>query len=333
MQQVPHIPVMPTEFVQGLAPVDDGLYVDGTFGGGSHTELLLCAADCAVIAIDRDPDAVRGAQALLKRWSGKLTVVHSAFSAMADLTQVKQAGKVDGVGLDLGVSSMQLDQAERGFSFMRAGRLDMRMSQSGQSAEEIVNSFDESDLAKIIGVYGEEKKARRIAAAIIAKRNEKRIETTDELASLVESLFPRRPGKSQIHPATRTFQGLRIFVNDEVGELVRGLIAAEKILKPGGRLAILTFQSLDDRVVKQFLRERAGKLPGPSRYVPEDSSQPAPSFAIVGREVRKPSSEEIQNNPRSRSAKLRVAERTHNPPWTEQQSQFQTGAPLIEKVL
>ena len=333
IQLTPHKSVMPAEFVEGLKPVDGGTYVDGTLGGGGHTNLLLESADCAVIAIDQDPDAVRTSQSLVEKWSGKLTIVHGTFGAMADFEPIKQVGFVNGIGLDLGVSSMHLDQADRGFSFMRSGRLDMRMSQSGQSAEDIVNSFDEPDIAKIIAVYGEEKKARRIAAAIVAKRAEKRIETTEELANLVESLFPRNPGKSKIHPATRTFQGLRIFVNDELGELVRGLLAAEKILKPGGRLAVLTFQSLDDRVVKQFLRERSGKLPGPSRHLPEEISRPAPSFAFIGREVQKPSSEEIQANPRSRSAKLRVAERTHNPPWSGQQSQFQKKVPLIEKVI
>lgn len=310
--QAPHIPVMLDEVLEALQPVDGGLYVDGTFGAGGYTRGILAAADCTVIAIDRDPSAISRGQALVTEFGGRLTLVEGCFGDMmklvSDLLVERGRAGVDGVVFDVGVSSMQIDQAERGFSFQKDGPLDMRMGAEGFSAADVVNDFDEQDLARIIAVYGEEKRARAIAKAIVAARGEARIERTLALADVVESVIHRRP-QDKIHPATRTFQALRIFVNDELGELARGLSAAEHLIVEGGRLAVVTFHSLEDRVVKRFLTARTGRGARANRYMPE-RDEAVPSFLEIAHKARRAGDSEVDINPRSRSAKLRLAART-----------------------
>lgn len=310
--QAPHIPVMLDEVLDALQPKDGGVYVDGTFGAGGYTRALLAAADCTVLAIDRDPSAILRGRSLVSEFGGRLTLIEGCFGDMLNLVSALLEGTgrqgVDGVVFDVGVSSMQIDQAERGFSFQKDGPLDMRMSGQGLSAADVVNDFDEADLARIIAVYGEEKRARAVARAIVAARDEARIERTLALADIVESVIHRRP-QDKIHPATRTFQALRIFVNDELGELARGLSAAEHLLSEGGRLAVVTFHSLEDRVVKRFLTARTGRGARANRYMPE-RDEAVPSFLEIAHKARRAGDSEIDLNPRSRSAKLRLAERT-----------------------
>ncbi len=299
-----HYPVMLPEVLKALAPKHDEIYVDGTFGNGGYSEAFLKAASCNVIGLDRDPNVSPCAQALSSQYKGRFRLIETAFSQMDEL----EIGPVDAVVLDIGVSSMQLDQAERGFSFMRSGPLDMRMGNTGPTARDAVTFLSHSDLVRIFQVYGEERRARRAADFIVRAREEGSIETTEDLADILEKALGRR---GKIHPATRVFQALRIFVNDELGELYRGLCATEKILKPGGRLIVVTFHSLEDRIVKSFLRRRAGEVVGGSRYTPEVKSKgPKASFEQGKRSVIKPSKTEIDENPRSRSAKLRYAIRT-----------------------
>lgn len=310
----PHVPVLLTEVIEALKPRDGGVYVDGTFGAGGYTRAILQAADCTVIGIDRDPEARARADALAQEFPGRFALVAGRFGDMADLLPARgHAAPVDGVALDIGVSSMQIDEAERGFSFAKDGPLDMRMERAGRSAADLVNEADEAELADIIHFYGEERHARRVARAIVEARREKPFERTLELAEVVRRVV--RKGKDQIDPATRTFQGLRIAVNDELGELERGLAGAERLLAPGGRLAVVTFHSLEDRVVKRFIRERSGRTGGVSRHVPVDAAAtgPAATFLDVSRKAIAPGPEECRANPRARSAKLRVAERTDAP--------------------
>jgi len=296
-----HIPVMLSEVLESLAPRDGAHYVDGTFGGGGYASAILEAADCRVLGIDRDPDAIARGQALVERFAGRLTLVQGEFSRMDEFTQ-----ETDGVVLDLGVSSFQFDQPARGFSFREDGPLDMRMSLSGMSAADVVNSADERTLTQIIFRLGEEKNARRIARAIIAARP---ISGTAQLAAIVSQAQGPAALRFAIHPATRTFQALRIHVNDELGELERGLDAALKILKPEGRLVVVSFHSLEDRMVKRFLTERSTTAPRASRHAPSSSdfggapARPA-NFNLLPR--RKPSAEELANNVRARSATLRA---------------------------
>lgn len=310
--QAPHIPVMLDEVLEALQPRDGGVYVDGTFGAGGYTRALLAAADCTVLAIDRDPSAILRGRHLVSEFGGRLTLIEGCFGDMLSLVSalLEETGRtgVDGVVFDVGVSSMQIDQAERGFSFQKDGPLDMRMSGQGLSAADVVNDFDEADLARIIAVYGEEKRARAVARAIVAAREAARIERTLTLADIVEGVIHRRP-QDKIHPATRTFQALRIFVNDELGELARGLSAAEHLLNEGGRLAVVTFHSLEDRVVKRFLTARTGRGARANRYMPE-RDEAVPSFREIEHKARRAADSEIDLNPRSRSAKLRLAERT-----------------------
>lgn len=311
-----HAPVMVDEVVGALEPRDGAVYVDGTFGGGGYTRALLEAADCAVLAIDRDPVAVAAGSALIAHYGDRLTVIQGRFSDMA--AHVAQAGhnKVDGVALDVGVSSMQIDEADRGFSFSHDGPLDMRMGQAGHSAADAVNTLSEKSLAWLIFVYGEDRRARAIARAIVAAREDKPIETTRELADLVARVVGRSQGKARLHPATRTFQALRIYVNDELNELARGLFGAEEILRAGGRLAVVCFHSLEDRIAKTFFRDRSGLGASGSRHAPPEAlQQQAPSFGLLFRGARKPSDQEIARNPRARSARLRAAERTQAPAW------------------
>lgn len=310
----PHVPVLLAEVLEALAVRAGGVYVDGTFGAGGYTRAILEAADCTVVAIDRDPEAQMRAEPLKQAFPGRFTLLSGRFGDMATLLPGHGfTAPVDGVALDIGVSSMQIDEAERGFSFAKDGPLDMRMEKAGRSAADVVNEADEAELADIIHFYGEERYARRVARAIVEARAEKPFERTLELAEVVRRVV--RKGKDGIDPATRTFQGLRIAVNDELGELERGLAGAEAILAPGGRLAVVTFHSLEDRVAKRFIRERSGRTGGVSRHVPVDiaASGPAPTFLDVSRKAIAPGPEECRANPRARSAKLRVAERTDAP--------------------
>ncbi|MGB6087160.1 16S rRNA (cytosine(1402)-N(4))-methyltransferase RsmH [Parvibaculum sp.] len=308
---VPHVPVMLADVLDVLKPRDGGIYVDGTFGAGGYTRAILGAADCAVLAIDRDPSAILRGRALESEFAGRLTLVEGCFGDMERLVRALGHEAVDGVVLDIGVSSMQIDEAERGFSFQKDGPLDMRMGGEGPSAADVVNQYEESELARIIAVYGEEKRARAVARAIVKAREEAEFRRTLELAELLERVIGRRP-QDKIHPATRTFQALRIFVNDELGELARGLSGAEALLREGGRLAVVTFHSLEDRIVKRFLTERTGRGGRPNRYMPAVEDE-ATSFEEIARKARKAADEEVELNARARSAKLRAAIRTGAP--------------------
>ncbi|MGY9037430.1 MAG: 16S rRNA (cytosine(1402)-N(4))-methyltransferase RsmH [Rhodobacterales bacterium] len=301
----PHTPVLLRPLLAAVAPVS-GRWLDGTFGAGGYTRGLLDAGAAQVVAVDRDPLAFEMAQAWAGDYGDKIVMQHGVFSKMDDYAQ-----DLDGIVLDLGVSSMQLDLAERGFSFMRDGPLDMRMSQDGPSAADIVNDAEEEMIANILFQYGEERASRRIAKAIVRAREDAPITTTLTLAGLVEGCLPRsKPGQS--HPATRSFQALRIAVNNEYGELFNGLMAAERALKPGGQLAVVTFHSVEDRMVKRFLTARAGAGGNANRFAPEIDA-PAPQFKILKRKAIGPDAQELDENPRSRSAKLRVAVRTDAP--------------------
>jgi len=304
-----HEPVMVTEVIAALRPRDGGIYVDGTFGAGGYTAAILDTADCTVWAIDRDPDAVRNAAAVMERYAGRLTVIEGRFGDMDTLLAERGVGAVDGVALDLGVSSMQIDDPERGFSFRHDGPLDMRQEQSGPSAADLVNGAAESVLADIIYKYGEERQARRIARAIVDARRAEPITRTARLAEIVRDAYRGR-GPSKIDPATRTFQALRIEVNRELEELERGLAAAEIILAPGGRLAVVSFHSLEDRAVKNFMRVHAGAQPSASRHLPDRDKGGEAPLSLVKRGAIKPTDAETRRNPRARSARLRVAERT-----------------------
>ena len=304
-----HVPVLLSEAIAALAPRDDALYVDGTFGAGNYTQALLEAAHCVVVAIDRDPEAVRRASALQQRFAGRLRVVEGRFGEIDSLLAPLGISAVAGIVLDLGLSSDQLDDPARGFSFRSDGPLDMRMSKSGISAAELVNTLSETKLADLIYVLGEERHARRVARAIVAARAKAPLTRTGELAALIRGVVPATGG---IDGATRTFQALRMEVNDELGELERALVAAERLLRPGGRLAIVSFHSLEDRRVKEFLRARSGAS-APSRHRPAVAAPP-PSFTLITRKPVRPSAAELALNPRARSARLRAAERTAAPP-------------------
>jgi 16S rRNA (cytosine1402-N4)-methyltransferase len=310
-----HIPVLLSEVLEQLRPAAGETYIDGTFGAGGYTRAILAAADCRVIAIERDPTAFAAGQALVSEFSGRLTLVSTTFSDMERAAHEAGLEQVDGVVLDIGVSSMQLDDPGRGFSFLRDGPLDMRMSQDGPAAADVVNTADEEDLADILYELGEERRSRAIARAIVKARAQAPLTTTKALADLVERVLGRARGDEK-HAATRTFQALRIYVNDELGELERGLEAAERLLKPGGRLAVVTFHSLEDRIVKRFLQERSGKTEGTSRYLPGPIAPTrAPSFRIVNTRGFTPNKKETDANPRARSARLRVGVRTDALPW------------------
>ncbi|HEU4827040.1 MAG TPA: 16S rRNA (cytosine(1402)-N(4))-methyltransferase RsmH [Dongiaceae bacterium] len=307
----PHRPVLLAEVIEALSPRDGAIYVDGTFGAGGYSRALLEAAQCTVFAIDRDPDAVKGAAPLIDRYPGRLHILQGRFGNMFALLGARGIDAVQGVALDLGVSSMQLDQAERGFSFRFEGPLDMRMERAGRSAADLVNELAERPLADLIFTFGEEKKARRIAKAIVAARALAPISTTQHLAEIVRRAIG--PAHDRIDPATRTFQALRIAVNDELAEIDRGLGAAERLLAPGGRMAIVSFHSLEDRRVKQFLRERAGRNPKASRHLPVRDVEAKPTLRLIAPGGIEPGADEVKANPRARSARLRVAERTDAP--------------------
>jgi 16S rRNA (cytosine1402-N4)-methyltransferase len=309
-----HKPVLLKEVIDALLPAgrnhDGAIFVDGTFGAGGYTRALLDAANCTVFAIDRDPDAIKGAAPLIERYAGRLHVIQGRFGDLARLLAERGVDAVNGITFDFGVSSMQLDQAARGFSFRFSGPLDMRMEQAGPSAADLVNDMAERPLADLIFTFGEERQSRRIARAIVAARDLAPIETTDRLAEIVRRAIGGKPNPQAIDPATRTFQALRIAVNDELGEIDRGLTAAEQLLAPNGRLAVVSFHSLEDRRVKQYLRDRSGAAPKGSRHLPVvRQEETKPVFRLIAAGGITASDEELAGNPRSRSARLRVAEK------------------------
>ena len=306
-QPAPHIPVLLDEVMAGLAPLPGETHVDGTFGAGGYTRALL-AAGANVIAFDRDPDAIAEGQALVAESEGRLHLVADVYSRMGEALADHGIDQVEGVTLDVGVSSMQLDRADRGFSFQADGPLDMRMGRSGMSAADFVNTADEAEIADVLFHFGEERQSRRVARAIVAARP---ITRTGELAHIVRRALGYREHDKK-DPATRTFQAIRIHVNRELEELERGLEAAEAILEEGGRLAIVTFHSLEDRIVKQFLRKRSGGEGAGSRHMPERQAAAAPTFQKPAKAVR-PGAAELARNPRARSATLRSAVRTGAP--------------------
>ena len=312
-QSSPHIPVLLDEVIHALAITPGSDVVDGTFGAGGYSRAIL-AAGARVHAFDRDPDAAAAGADLAERSGGALRFHSACFSEMDKRLAECGVQQVDAVVLDIGVSSMQIDQAERGFSFQKDGPLDMRMSQSGESAADFVNTADESEIANVIYLYGEEPKSRRIARAIVAARP---IDTTTKLADVVRKALGHRAGAPK-DPATRTFQALRIHINRELDELTAGLEAAERILKPGGRLAIVSFHSLEDRIVKQFLRERSGSTAAGSRHMPLVNASRLATFEKPVKAVR-PGASEIEANPRARSSTLRSAVRTDAPAWSQQE--------------
>ncbi len=325
-----HVPVLLAEVLSRLAPADGSAFVDATFGAGGYTCAILRAAQCRVVALDRDPSAIAAGAPLVEAFAPRLELVAARFGDMADLDAIKRAGPVDGVVLDIGVSSMQLDRGERGFSFQSDGPLDMRMFMEREerpSAGDLVNHLAEQQLADVIFHFGEERRARRIAAAIVRDRRAAPITRTGQLADLCVRTYGRRP-KDGIHPATRTFQALRIAVNDELGELVRGLAAAATILKPGGRLVVVTFHSLEDRIVKRFFADRSGRSAGGSRHRPQKTQLEAPAFRNVNHRPLGPGKKEVAVNPRARSAKLRAGVRTDAPAGAV--DPLRLGLPLID---
>jgi 16S rRNA (cytosine1402-N4)-methyltransferase len=312
-----HRPVMLREVLAVLNPRDGGIYVDGTFGAGGYSRAILDAADCTVWGLDRDPDAIAAGAGMAQQYKGRLNLVAGRFGDMAALLGARGVAASDGIALDIGVSSMQLDRADRGFSFRHDGPLDMRMEREGESATDVVNSRSERELADIIFQYGEERRARAIARAIVAARRQAPISTTLQLAEIVRQAVGGR-SSAGIDPATRTFQALRIYVNDELGELDRGLAAAEDLLRPGGCLAVVTFHSLEDRRAKNFLRRRSGHSPQQSRHLPDrpaSQRDPEPSFRLLPLNGATPTQDEGRGNPRARSARLRAAERTVAAAW------------------
>ncbi|MBO1039710.1 16S rRNA (cytosine(1402)-N(4))-methyltransferase RsmH [Brucella pituitosa] len=326
--QVRHVPVLISEVIDALKPEPGKIIVDGTFGAGGYTRRIL-EEGANVIAIDRDPTAIAAGRAMEKQFEGKLNLVESRFSALDKAVEKVEGegAKVDGVVLDIGVSSMQIDEAERGFSFQKDGPLDMRMSRNGPSAADVVNRLKMGDLARIFNFLGEERHAGRIARMIEKRREAQPFTRTLDLANAIESLVGRNP-KVPIHPATRVFQALRIYVNDELGELARALLAAERVLKPGGRLVVVTFHSLEDRMVKRYFADRAGGSAG-SRHLPETHVR-HPSFTPAVKGAVGPTAEEEERNPRARSAKLRAGLRTENPPLEDDLSLF--GLPKLPET-
>ena len=311
-----HTPVMLAQVIQALAPRDGEFYIDATFGAGGYAAAMLDAAACRVVGIDRDSEACDRAEAIVDRYHGRLRVLHGRFGDLVDLADRHRLGQINGIAFDLGVSTPQLDRAERGFSFQKAGPLDMRMdTTTGVTAAHAVNHLPEQELANVIYTLGEERASRRIAAAVVRARAKEPVLDTHRLAEIVRSVLPR--AADRLDPATRTFQALRIWVNDELGELHRGLIAAERLLATGGRLVVVAFHSLEDRTVKNFLKLRSEVSPRVSRHMPEIAKTAAPpSFRVNVKRAVRPSASEIAQNPRARSARMRAAERTAAPVWT-----------------
>lgn len=312
MSYAAHAGVMIREAVAALAPKQGGIYVDATTGGGGYTRAILAAADCTVYGFDRDPTAIDRARGWAAEFGDRMHLINRPFSEMQEAMIEKGVDAVDGVVFDLGVSSMQLDEAERGFSFRREGPLSMRMDGGKPDAGDVVAEAGVKDLAAIFKVYGEEKKAGQIARAIVAARETAPVTTTTQLAAIIEKAAPVY-GKTRIHPATRVFQALRIFVNNELGQLIAGLRAAENLLRPAGRLVVVTFHSLEDRIVKRFFASRSAEQPKGSRHAPP-SAKPIVSFALIGNKALIPDEDEVARNPRARSAKLRAGARLEGPP-------------------
>ena len=310
MSGAPHLSVLLGEVTGVLRPSAGEVIVDGTFGAGGYARAFLDSG-AQVTAFDRDPSARRFAQPL--EATGRFKLIEARFSEMGDHFA---PASVDGVALDIGVSSMQLDEADRGFSFMRDGPLDMRMSDKGPTAADLVNTLEKDELARIFWVYGEERESRRVASFIIRRRAERLFERTLDLAEVIEKALGGRRG-AKTHPATKSFQALRIAVNEELTELEAGLVAAERILKSGGRLAVVTFHSLEDRIVKSFFTARAGRLPGGSRHAPPVTGGPAPTFSLPFKGAVESGGAELAANPRARSAKLRAGVRTDAPAWKD----------------
>jgi 16S rRNA (cytosine1402-N4)-methyltransferase len=303
-----HIPVMRQEMLATLSPRDGGNYLDGTFGGGGYASAILDAASCTVWAIDRDPEAIARGAGLVARYPGRLHLLHGSFGDMVELLSARGVSELDGVVLDLGVSSFQLDDPSRGFSFRADGPLDMRMNPIGESAADLVNRLTERELADLLFQLGEERQSRKIARALVAARAQEPILTTSHLAGIIRSVV--RPEKSGLDPATRSFQALRIRVNDELGEIRRGLDAAAKLLAPGGRLVVVSFHSLEDRLVKHFMANAAGRVASPSRHDPQGLATRAPvAFRLLTQRAVRPGAAEVAANPRARSARLRALER------------------------
>jgi 16S rRNA (cytosine1402-N4)-methyltransferase len=307
--EAPHIPVLLDEVIDALAIVPGERHVDGTFGAGGYTRAML-GAGAKVAAFDRDPTAIANGARLVAERGGTLELIHAPFSRLAEELEARGLAPVDGVVLDIGVSSMQLDQAERGFSFQQDGPLDMRMAGEGMSAADWLNSADEGEIADVLFHFGEEPRARRVAKFIVEARP---LTRTSELAAVVRRALGHRPHDKK-DPATRTFQAVRIHINRELDELTDVLVAAERVLKPGGRLVVVTFHSLEDRLVKRFLRERSGSTPAGSRHRPAVGPRAEPSFEVPAKAVR-PGEAELARNPRARSATLRAARRTSAAPW------------------
>ena len=324
-----HIPVLARQVIAYLAPREGGVYIDGTFGAGGHTRAILDVPGSRVIGIDRDRNAVADGFGLVEQSGGRLTVVEDRFSNLAHVAGGLGLAAVDGILLDLGVSSMQLDEPERGFSFRSDGPLDMRMGGEGPSAADLVNTASERDLAAVIATLGEERFARPIARAIVKARAGQPIATTRALTDIIATVLHQRPG--EIHPATRTFQALRMFVNEELREVADALAAAERTLKSGGRLVVISFHSLEDRIVKTFFAER-GRVSAPSRHQPE-AAKAAPSFRILTRKPVIADDDETSRNPRSRSAKLRAAERTEAAPHTADLSHLLPRLPSLADAM
>ncbi len=324
-----HRPVLLDEVVMVLQPRDGGIYVDGTFGAGGNSRAILDTADCVVYAIDRDPAAIKSGAPLAAHCAGRLTLIEGRFADMQALLATYDVKAVDGVVLDVGVSSMQLDEAERGFSFLKDGPLDMRMEQAGMSAADVVNAMPEAQLKRVIAVLGEENRARAIAKAIARRREDQPFSRTGDLAGLIESVIGKRPG-DRIHPATRTFQALRIYVNAELEQLAAGLAACECLLVPGGRVLVVSFHSLEDRITKRFFAARTGKTARPSRHAPHGDDGPAASFRDIARGGIVPGNAEINSNPRARSARLRAAERTSAPVIPFEPADAAPGLPRLE---
>ena len=309
----PHAPVLLDEVIEALEPQAGDVVIDATFGAGGYTRAIL-KTGAKVIALDRDPTVQAHADAVANDYPQAFRLIRTPFSGLADAFAQSGEPKLDGVVFDIGVSSMQLDQAERGFSFMRDGPLDMRMSDEGMTAADIVNTWDHGPMAHIFKLYGDERQSGRVATAILRRRVEKPFSRTLDLAEVVEKALGGRRG-APIHPATRVFQALRIAVNDELGELRAGLEAAEATLAPGGRLVVVTFHSLEDRIVKAFLTERTGNSPGGSRHAPVAAETRKPSFSLSFKGAREAGEAELAGNPRARSARLRAAVRTDAAPW------------------
>jgi 16S rRNA (cytosine1402-N4)-methyltransferase len=303
-----HVPVLLPEMLAALAPRDGGIYLDATFGGGGYAEAILQSAACTLWAIDRDPDAIARGASLAARFPGRLHLVEGRFGDMLSLLPAAGVDRLDGIVLDLGVSSYQLDQPDRGFSFRMDGPLDMRMGKHGTTAADLVNTLPEHDLADLLFLLGEERAARRIARTIVAARTEAPIATTARLAAIIRGVLP--PDRSGIDPATRSFQALRIRVNDELAEIEKALAAATQLLAPGGRLVVVAFHSLEDRIVKRFMTEAAGRAPSPSRHDPRGILTRLPaSFRLLTPRAMRPGASETAANPRARSARLRALER------------------------